>query len=189
MDKTVGIDFELLQKATEIYAKEGYELNEALTKIFEYTIEVGKFPLDKTNKTIRKNTRINRQMCEEVWKAFVDCIVNDSFDFNYRAKVLERDCGISKGSAFIYLTVIKNMCSGVMNTRNMKIDDLKFFMEKIKDELDDRANENMISSLKESIEYWKEKIPGSYAERVQELLGKENNDSGKLSASEILGNG
>lgn len=194
MNKTIGIDQEILAKASEIFRREGRELNEALEEIFRYTIELNKFPIgngmpETVAPTIRKNTKITKQMCEEIWKTFVDCIVNDSFDFNYRAKVLERDSGVSRGSAFIYLTVIKNMCSGVMNTRNMKIEDLKFFMNKVKEELDGRANENMIASLGESVGYWKEKLPGNYAEKVQNILEDFGGDSvGKLSASEILGN-
>jgi len=36
MDKTVGINLELLEKATEVFEKDGYALNEALKEIFKY---------------------------------------------------------------------------------------------------------------------------------------------------------
>jgi len=190
VNKTVGIDPELLSKATEIYKRDGMELNEALEKLFKFTIKLNKFPIedsDANGKPIRRNTKINSEMCEEVWKQFINAIVNDSFEFNYISKVIEANCGMSKGSAFIYLTILRNMCSGVINTRNMKIEDLKFFMGKIKEDLDDDANANMVESLNESIKYWKDKIPGGYANKVQKLVEEFSTSTFKLSASEILG--
>jgi len=190
MAKTVGIDQEKLDKATKIYRRDGMELNEAIEKLFDYTIKLNKFPIEDTSvdvKNIRRNTKINSEMCEEVWKQFIDAIVNDSFEFNYISKVIEANCGMSKGSAFIYLTILRNMCSGVVNTRNMKIEDLKFFMGKVKVDLDDDANANMVESLNESIKYWKEKIPGDYAKKVEKLVEEFHTSTYKMTASEILG--
>jgi len=186
--ENVEIDPSLLSSATEIYEKEGYSLNQAIKLFFQKSVELGRLPFPDTETKIRKNTRITSKMCEEVWEQFIQAIVNDSFEFNYISKVVEQNCGMSNGSAFIYLTMLRNLCSGVINTRNMKIEDLKFFLDKIKEDLDDRAVANVETSLKESIEYWKVKIPGNYAEKAQKLLDAFNGttESFKYNVSDIL---
>jgi len=187
--ENVEIDSQLLSKATIVYEKDGYSLNEAIKLFFQKSVDLGKMPFYESESKIRKNTRITSKMCEEVWEQFIKAIVNDSFEFNYISKVVEKNCGMSNGSAFIYLTMLKNLCSGVINTRNMKIEDLKFFLSKIKEDLDDRAVANTITSLKESIEYWKSKIPGNYAEKAQKLLEEFDgiSDNFKYNVNDILG--
>ena len=186
--ENVEIDPGLLNKATLVYQKDGYTLNEAIKIFFQQSVDLGKMPLG-VDKSIRKNTRITSKMCEEVWAQFIQSIVNDSFEFNYISKVVEKNCGMSNGSAFIYLTILKNLCSGVINTRNMKIEDLKFFLDKIKEDLDDRAINNTSISLKASIEYWKSKIPGNYAEKAQKLLEEfeGTSENFKYNVNDILG--
>ena len=77
---------------------------------------------------------------------------------------------------------------GEVNTRNMKIEDLKFFLAQIKENLDEDANGNATESLKKSIVYWDEKIKGDYAKKVAELLLEfSEQEPQKLTASEILG--
>jgi len=188
--ENVEINPQLLSDATKIYEQEGLSLDEAIKLFFQKSVELGRIPFSAgPHAKIRKNTRITSKMCEEVWEQFIQAVVNDSFEFNYISKVVEKNCGMSSGSAFIYLTMLRNLCSGVINTRNMKIEDLKFFLDKIKEDLDDRAVANVETSLKESIEYWKEKIPGNYAEKAQKLLEDFNgtSESFKYNVSDILG--
>jgi len=127
---------------------------------------------DSAGKSIRKNKKVTEEMCEKVWTEFLECVKNGKFEFSYASRKIEQDCGMSKGSAFIYLNIVKNLCSGQINTRNMKIEDLKFFANKIKDDLDERAVENAVNSLKQSIAYWREKIIGDYADKAQTVLNE-----------------
>lgn len=61
---------------------------------------------------------------------------------------------MNKGSAFIYLIILDNLTSGKHNTRNMKMADLEFCMDRIKDDSGARSYRNAISSPRLSIPHW-----------------------------------
>ena len=79
---------------------------------------------------------------------------------------------MNQGSAFIYLTVLSNLVNGDPNTRVLKYKDLEYLMEKIKSELGENNYQKALKSLESSIPYWREKIPGSYADKVEAYCKK-----------------
>lgn len=114
----------------------------------------------------RNNNSITRNMVEEVWQAFMKYHKGLGEISNLSDEVSEKS-GMNRGSAFIYLTILSNLVKGEYNTRNLKIKDLEYLMMKIKTELGDNQYQNAIQSLKQSIPYWREKIPGTFADNVE----------------------
>lgn len=77
---------------------------------------------------------------------------------------------MNKGSAFIYLIILDNLTSGKHNTRNMKMADLEFCMDRIKDDSGARSYRNAISSPRLSIPHWDKNGFGQFVSKVRAYL-------------------
>ena len=116
----------------------------------------------------RNNNAITRDMVEGVWQAFVRYHKGLGEIRNLSDEVSEVS-GMNRGSAFIYLNILSNLINGEPNTRTLKIKDLEYLIGKIKSELGANEYRNAIQSLKQSIPYWRNKIPGTFADKVEAL--------------------
>jgi antitoxin component of RelBE/YafQ-DinJ toxin-antitoxin module len=117
----------------------------------------------------RSNSAITQEMVDEVWQAFLRYHKGLCEISRLRDEVAERS-GMNSGSAFIYLNILANLIKGEPNTRTLKMKDLEYFMSKIKSELQPDEYRNAIHSLKDSIPYWRKKLAGNFAERVEKNL-------------------
>jgi Na+-transporting NADH:ubiquinone oxidoreductase subunit NqrD len=77
--------------------------------------------------------------------------------------------GMKRGSVFIYLIILSNLIKGEPNTLTMKFKDLQSLMGKIESQLGENVYRDAIHSLEQSISYWRKKIPGSFANKVEAL--------------------
>lgn len=119
----------------------------------------------------RNNNTITRKMVDELWNAFIR--YNKGLgEIRSLSDDVSINTGMNRGSAFIYLTILSNLIKGVPNTRTLKYKDLEYLMEKIESELGVTVYENAINSLEQSIPYWKEKIQGSFADKVETFCKK-----------------
>ena len=120
---------------------------------------------------IRKSSAITRDMVDRVWEAFIR--YNKGLgEIKSLSNEVSKNTGMNRGSAHIYLTILSNLIKGEPNTRILKIEDLEYMLERIKSELGENAYRNAIQSLKQSIPYWREKIPGLFADKVEKLYNK-----------------
>ena len=117
----------------------------------------------------RTNNVITRPMVEDVWRRFVRYL-NEDGDINATAADVHLATGMNQGSAFIYLTILDNFVNGKHNTRNMKMADLRYYVERIREELDERSYLNTIESLKASIPYWDKDAFGMFASKVRAFV-------------------
>lgn len=116
----------------------------------------------------RNNNTITNDMVDEVWRAFIRYHKGLEQISSLSDEVSEKS-GMNRGSAFIYLKILSNLIKGGSNTRTLKIKDLEYLMGKIKSELGTNEYGNAIQSLKQSIPYWRKKIPGAFADNVEIL--------------------
>lgn len=126
---------------------------------------------EDTKANIRSNCRITVEMVEAVWHAFLR-YVGGSGEINPLSTEVYQKTGMSRGSAFIYLNVLSNLVNGTHNTRVLKYKDLEYLMGKIQSDLGETSYQKAIRSLISSVPYWKEKIPGNFAGRVEEYCRK-----------------
>lgn len=117
----------------------------------------------------RSNSAISPEMTQEVWNAFTEYL-RGLGGINPLSDKVAGISGMSRGSAFIYLTILANLSKAEGNTRTMKMKDLEFFMGKIKSELSTEIYHNAIKSLERSVPYWKSKLGGSFGEKVERNL-------------------
>jgi len=122
--------------------------------------------------TRRSNSTINSDMRNFLWLVFKQHKFNHNTDNQQLAKMVSSRTGMNQGSAFIYLNMIDNWVNGKSNTRTMKFEDLVFYVQAIKNELGEKPFDATLSSLSDSIEYWDERIPGRFAEKVAQLVKK-----------------
>lgn len=186
MKVTVNVDKEIYTEAQSIYESIGIDFEIAVRMLLKRTIVDRCLPLatsaaptpaerpsdqgaSVTCKTTRRNIQITRKMVEEVWRRFVEYRKYGG-DVNEIAAEIQEDTGMNSGSAFIYLTILGNLISGRHNTRNMKMADLEFYVEKIKNELGKDCYENTKSSLRASLPYWNKEAFGLFAMKVQNFL-------------------
>jgi len=120
---------------------------------------------------VRSNNRITTAMVEEVWSAFLR-YTEGSGEISQLSTEVSEKTGMNRGSAFIYLTVLANLVKGADNTRVLKFKDLEYLMGKIQTELGDSKFQKAIQSLKMSVPYWREKIPGTFADKVEAYCKK-----------------
>lgn len=133
--------------------------------------EVANLPVKESSPLIndsRRNNSITLDMVDEVWKAFLKH--NKGLgEIGKLSDEVSDNSGMSRGSAFIYLNILANWVKGEPNTRNLKMKDLKYLVDKIKSDLGAEEYQNTIKSLKLSVPYWREKIPGKFADNVEVL--------------------
>jgi len=116
----------------------------------------------------RSNNNITKDMVDEVWRAFLKHHKGLG-EIRYLSDEVSENSGMNRGSAFIYLTILSKLIKGASNTRTLKFKDLEYLMGKVKSELLEEDYQNAIKSLKQSILYWREKIPGTFADNVEAL--------------------
>jgi addiction module RelB/DinJ family antitoxin len=121
---------------------------------------------ESSEKESRSNKRITSDMVEEVWNAFLRYL-KGSGEISDLSTEIHKKTGMSRGSALIYLNILANLEKGEPNTRVMKMNDLKYYMGKIKNELGDSKHQNALNSLRASVPYWEEKLQGNFAQKVQ----------------------
>lgn len=120
----------------------------------------------------RQMIKITSDMCQSIWNEFKTRIAARDMNLQESAQRISRQTGMSRGSAFIYFTILNNLVSGAQNTRSLKMEDLEFFVGKIEAELPEQMFKAAITSLEASIPYWDEKVPGAFAEKVQRLVDR-----------------
>ena len=120
----------------------------------------------------RQMIKITSDMCQSIWQEFKTRLATRDMNLLESAQRISTKTGMSKGSAFIYFTILNNLVSGAQNTRSLKMEDLEFFIGKIETELPEQMLKAAIISLEASIPYWDEKVPGSFAEKVAKLVEK-----------------
>ncbi|MCL2587263.1 MAG: hypothetical protein FWE31_03415 [Firmicutes bacterium] len=116
----------------------------------------------------RMSNIISPQMRDIVWECFKQYRKRGN---HFIAKVVNEKSGMTQGSAFIYSLILDNMLLGKENTRMMKFADLVYYLNRIKDECPRDEYSSAIHSLKISIPYWRNNIPGNYGNKVSELVG------------------
>jgi len=119
----------------------------------------------------RSNNKITPEMVEEVWRSFL-IYLEGSSEINWLSNEVNKKTNMSRGSAFIYLNILANLVKGEPNTRTMKMKDLEYYMKKIKVELGEKKYQYALRSLKQSIPYWREKVAGNFAEKVEAYCKK-----------------
>lgn len=117
----------------------------------------------------RSNNKITPIMVEEVWRAFLRHL-EGSGEINRLSTEVSTKTGMNRGSVFIYLNILANLAKGEPNTRTMKMQDLEYFMEKIKKDLGEKKYQVALESLKLSVPYWQEKLSGSFADKVEAFI-------------------
>ena len=126
---------------------------------------------DDSKASTRTNSRITTAMVDEVWRAYLR-LVEGAGEINPLSTEVSLKTGMNRGSAFIYLTVLANLVNGDHNTRVLKYKDIEYLMGKIKTELGENKYQKAIKSLMASVPYWREKIPGTFADKVEAYCKK-----------------
>lgn len=124
-----------------------------------------------SNQVTRSNNKITPEMVEEVWRSFLRYLEGSS-EINRLSTEVSKKTGINRGSAFIYLNILANLVKGDPNTRTMKMNDLEYYMGKIKKELGEKKYQDALKSLRLSVPYWQEKLSGSFADKVEAYCKK-----------------
>lgn len=125
----------------------------------------------------RKQNVITREMVDEVWQAFTKHLKGLG-EIRELSVEVANSSGMNRGSAFIYLNILLKLVKGETHTRVLKMDDLEYFMGKIKTELGEVEFRNALRSLNQSIPYWREKVPGLFADKVEDFCNKHQVDMG-----------
>jgi len=123
----------------------------------------------------RANNKITAEMINEIWQAFLR-YTRGLGQVNLLSTEVSSKTGMNRGSAFIYLTVLSNLVKGEPNTRVVKYKDLEYLMDKIRDELGESQYQNALKSLKASVPYWREKISGTFADKVENYCRDHSNE-------------
>jgi addiction module RelB/DinJ family antitoxin len=161
----INLDKEIIEKANEILNAVGLNMDIALQIFINNIIVTKGFPIDLKQKDIvqnpetnnkRKIIKINEEMIQAVWDKF-KILSSGKSNVIELSDAIETEVRMSKGSAFIYLTILMNMIQGQKNTRNMKVKDFQFFLNKINKEMGQSIFLKSLQSLNDSIPYWEEK--------------------------------
>ncbi|WP_273127627.1 hypothetical protein [Bacillus weihaiensis] len=174
---SLGMDFEM---AVSVYLRRialEKGLPMTMTRVVSKRIEkdiTGDFEEnfdDNTRVSTRTNSRITTAMVDEVWQVFLR-YCRGSGEIKQLSLEVSTRTGMNQGSAFIYLTVLANLVNGDPNTRVLKYMDLEYLMGKIQDELGESIYQKALKSLMASVSYWREKIPGAFADKVEAYCRK-----------------
>jgi len=199
MKKTIcfEIDENIAHQAEAIYFSIGMDIEAALSVFMRRTVLENRLPVDmnkaasstrfalpsteeQPNKSTnlpaekrrpekRENRSITPQMTETLWQSFKEYRSKGS-DIRKTSDKVAEITGMNPGSAFIYMNILNNLMEGKPNTRNMKMKDLLYYMDKIKSEYGDEQFRNALGSLKQSVNYWDSELFGSFADRVRDYL-------------------
>jgi len=183
MELRLDIDDALLNDAALVYETLGIDTETAVRMFLKRTVLEQRLPLstsvpsaDSIGSTgerngIPKRTKnvITKVMVEDIWRRFKDYL-EEGGGINSIAQDAHAATGMNQGSAFIYLTILDNLINGKHNTRNMKMVDLEFYMDRIGEELDETSYANAVESLNLSIPYWDKEEFGQFASKVKVFL-------------------
>lgn len=192
MKLVINIDDQTAREAQTVYDTLGLDMETAVRMFLKRTVLEQRLPLETNVPVIspsafpnassapveekkRTNNAITRAMAEDIWRRF-DRYLNEGGDINAIAADAHTATGMNQGSAFIYLTILNNFVNGKHNTRNMKLADLKYYVERIQEELDRQSYLNTIESLKASIPYWDKEVFGMFASKVQTFIDELEKD-------------
>lgn len=120
----------------------------------------------------RSNNEITEEMRYYIWKVFT---VNKSLsysDYQELAREVSKKTGMNQGSAYIYFIILSCFMEGKFNTRTMKFADLTYYVKRISQEYTQTEFSLTIKSLEKSVPYWSDRIPGRFAEKVQNLVNQ-----------------
>ena len=163
----INIDQDMMDEANEILDSVGLDMETALKIFIKNIIKTKGFPIDLKQKEaiqepVIKNKRnivkINENMIQTVWEHFLILYKGESNVIDLSEEV-EKQSGMNKGSAFIYLNILMNMIQGQKNTRNMKVKDFQFFLNRINEEFGHEIFMKSIQSINNSVPYWIVKNP------------------------------
>jgi antitoxin component of RelBE/YafQ-DinJ toxin-antitoxin module len=196
---TFYIDESIAEKAEAIYFALGMDTEMALNVFMRRTVIENRFPIEMgiaasatqiptadavtenkisaSESTVeqmpsRTNNAITQDMVHALWDAFKERGERGG-DLNRISQTIADDTGMSRGSASIYMNILNNLVTGAPNTRNMKMQDLEFYVTKIKEELSAKQYNNALDSLERSLKYWDKRMFGFFANHVRDFL-KEN---------------
>ncbi|MCL1860871.1 MAG: hypothetical protein FWG52_04965 [Proteobacteria bacterium] len=178
------IDEDIARKAEAIYFSTGIDTETALSIFMRRTVLENRLPIDMhmvvaastpaTPPPMEKRAKrvpITPRMVEVLWDAFKEHRSKGG-DIWSISNHIAKTTDMSPGSASMYMVILNNLVVGKQNTRNMKIEDLKYYMSKIKSEYGDETFNKALDSLEQSVPYWRQKIPGRFADRVRDYLKK-----------------
>ena len=187
---TFEIDQETAERAERVFRARGLSAELVVGMYFQRVAILGRLPYDPVapvgggdegedgtqppvvfSHPAPGNTTITRAMAEHLWNAFHANLSTRRAAISVAADV-GRKTGMNQGSAFMYLTILGNMVEGKPCTRSMKIADLAYYLGRIYDDLGEPAYSNARKSLRESLAYWEEYIPGKFADKVREILAQ-----------------
>ena len=151
-----------------------YETQQAQSKLAQVVNPFDDEPVEMDYKKSepRQMIKITSDMCQSIWKEFKARNASRTLNLLESAQRISDQTGMSRGSAFIYFTILNNLVNGTQNTRSLKMEDLEFFVGKIRSELPEQMFKAAIISLEASIPYWEEKVPGTFSQRVERLVEK-----------------
>lgn len=179
MELRIEVDDELANSAQLIYDALGIDTETAVRMFLKRTVLEQRLPLSTSVAAIgapeasisskRTKNVITRAMVEDIWRRFKRYL-DEGGSTNSIASDAHEATGMNQGSAFIYLTILDNLVNGKHNTRNMKMADLEFYVDRIREELDEESYVNAIESLSLSIPYWDKEEFGQFASKVNAFL-------------------
>lgn len=180
MDIVINVDDKIASEAQSVFEALGLDMETAVRMFLKRAVIEQGLPMSTSISSAtseqnvltakkRTNNVITRPMVEDIWKRFLHYI-DENGDINATAADAHQATGMNQGSAFIYLTILDNFISGKHNTRNMKMADLRYYVEKIHEELDEQSYLNTLKSLKSSIPYWDKDAFGLFASKVQTFV-------------------
>ena len=151
-----------------------YETQQAQSKLAQVVNPFDDEPveMDYKKSESRQMIKITSDMCQSIWKEFKARNASRTLNLLESAQRISDQTGMSRGSAFIYFTILNNLVNGTQNTRSLKMEDLEFFVGKIRSELPEQMFKAAIISLETSIPYWEENVAGTFSQRVEKLVEK-----------------
>ena len=124
--------------------------------------------LEEFSMRSRTKKAITKEMRDYVWFAFKQSTAKGGkINRNAVAKAIAEKTGMNQGSAFIYIGILINLFDGSINKRNMKFEDLEYYIKRIESECNVKVLENALTSLENSIPFWKEYFAGDFAYEVE----------------------
>jgi antitoxin component of RelBE/YafQ-DinJ toxin-antitoxin module len=124
----------------------------------------------------RSNKEITEYMRDHIWTVFTQNKKVSYTEYQEIAKKVARETGMNQGSAYIYFIILSCLLEGKYNTRTMKYSDLVYYLKRIKQECSPNEFKAALKSLESSVPYWEERIPGRFAEKVQQLVSQHKSE-------------
>ena len=124
------------------------------------------------NTAFRNNNEITEDMRDYVWEVFISNKYSTCYEYQELARQVSSETGMNQGSAYIYFVILSSFMEGKSNTRTMKFADLVYYVKKILQECPKNEFVSTLKSLETSVPYWRERIPGKFGDKVQNLVNQ-----------------